>query len=83
MCIISAIDTRIELEVMQKETKFKIKDFENSAKISPLTKKLDILLSKAESASSKESNVGGEDADASIVSTNEIAKGTTIEASSC
>ena len=113
-CIISAIDTRIELEVIQKETQFKIKDLENSAKILPLTKKLDILLSKAESqmtilirnqikmmeyfdidsqqnakfidvgriALSKESIVGGEDADASIVRTNGIAKGTTLEASS-
>ena len=34
-------------------------------------------------ASNKESIVGGEDADASIVRTNEIAKGTRLEASSC
>ena len=38
-CIISAIDTRIELEVIQKETKFEINNLENSAKILPLTKK--------------------------------------------
>ena len=114
VCIISAIDTRIELEVIQKETKFKIKDLENSTKILTLTNKLDILLSKAESqmtilesnqikmmeyfdidsqenakfidgrriASSKESTVGGEDADASIMRTNWIANGTTLEASS-
>ena len=31
-CIISAIDIRIELEVIEKETKFKIKDLETSAK---------------------------------------------------
>ena len=49
VCIILAIDTRIEREVMQKETKCMIKDLENSAKILPLTKTLDILLSKAES----------------------------------
>ena len=47
-CIISAIDIRIELEVIEKETKFKIKDLETSAKL-PLTKKLDTLISKAES----------------------------------
>ena len=46
VCIISAIDTRIELEVMQKETKFKIKDFENSAKILPLTKSLTYFFRK-------------------------------------
>ena len=34
-------------------------------------------------ASNKECIVGGEDADASIVRTNEKAKGTTLEASSC
>ena len=47
-CIISAIDIRIELEVTGKETKFKIKDLETSTKL-PLTKKLDTLISKAES----------------------------------
>ena len=47
-CIISAIDIRIELEVIEKETKFKIKDLETSAKL-PLNKKLDTLISKAES----------------------------------
>ena len=111
-CIISAIDIRIELEVIEKETKFKIKDLETSAKL-PLTNKLDTLISKAESqitilrrnpikimeyfdidsqqneelidvvqiASNKECIVGGEDADVSIMRTNEIAKGTTLEAS--
>ena len=111
-CIISAIDIRIELEVIEKETKFKIKDLETSAKL-PLTKKLDTLISKAEShmailrrnqtkimkyfdidsqqkdelidvekiASNKECIVGGEDADVSIMRTNEIAKRTTLEAS--
>ena len=111
-CIISAIDTRIELEVIEKETKLKIKDLETSAKL-PLTKKLDTLISKAESqmtilrrnqikimeyfdidsqqkdelidvgkiTSNKECIVGGEDADASIMRTNEIAKRTTLEAS--
>ena len=110
--IISAIDIRIELEVIEKETKFKIKDLETSAKL-PLTKKLDTLISKAESqmailrrnqtkimeyfdidsqqkdelidvekiASNKECIVGGEDADVSIMRTNEIAKRTTLEAS--
>ena len=48
-CIISAIDIRIELEVFDKETKYKIKDLETSAKILPLAKKLDNLLSKSES----------------------------------
>ena len=48
-CIISAIDTRIEIEVFEKETKRKIKDFENSAKLLPLAKKLDTLLTKTES----------------------------------
>ena len=112
-CIISAIDIRIELEVIEKEKKFKIKDLETSAKL-PLTKKLDTLISKAESqmailrrnqtkimeyfdidsqqkdelidvekiASNKECIVGGEDADVSIMRTNEIAKRTTLEASS-
>ena len=47
-CIISAIDIRIELEVIEKEAKFKIKDLETKAKL-PLTKKLDTLISKAES----------------------------------
>ena len=111
-CIISAIDIRIELEVIEKKTKFKIKDLETSAKL-PLTIKLDTLISKAESqmtilrrnqikimeyfdidsqqkdglidvekiASNKECIVGGEDADASIMRTNEIAKRTTLEAS--
>ena len=111
-CIISAIDIRIELEVIEKETKFKIKDLETSAKL-PLTNKPDILISKAESqmtilrrnpikimeyfdidsqqndelidvvqiASNKDCIVGGEDADVSIMRTNEIAKGTTLEAS--
>ena len=37
-CIISAIDIRIKLEVIEKETKFKIKDLQPSAKL-PLTKK--------------------------------------------
>ena len=37
-CIISAIDIRIELEVIEKEKIFKIKDLETSAKL-PLTKK--------------------------------------------
>ena len=109
--IISAIDIRIELEVMETETKFKIKDLETSAKL-PLTKKLDTLISKAESqmailrrnqtkimeyfdidsqqtdelidvekiASNKECIVGGEDADVSIMRTNEIVKRTTLEA---
>ena len=45
-CIISAIDIRIELEVIEKETKFKIKDLETSAKLLS-TKKLDTLISKA------------------------------------
>ena len=111
-CIISAIDIRIELEVIEKETKFKIKDLETSAKL-PLTKKLDTLISKAESqiailrrnqtkimeyfdidsqqkdelidveiiASNTKCIVGGEDADVSIMRTNEIAKPTTLEAS--
>ena len=111
-CIISAIDIRIELEVIEKETKFKIKDLETSAKL-PLTKKLDTLISKAESqmailrrnqtkimeyfdidsqqkdelidvekiASNKECIVGGEDADVSIMRTNEISKRTSLEAS--
>ena len=111
-CIISAIDIRIELEVIEKEAKFKIKDLETSAKL-PLTKKLDTLISKAESqmaiirrnqtkimkyfdidsqqkdelidvekiASNKECSSGGEDADVSIMRTNEIAKRTTLEAS--
>ena len=111
-CIISAIDIRIELEVIEKETKFKIKDLETSAKL-PLTKKLDTLISKAESqiailrrnqtkimeyydidsqqkdelidvekiASNKECIVGGEDADVSIMRTNEISKRTTLETS--
>ena len=111
-CIISAIDIRIELEVIEKETKFKIKDLGTSAKL-PLTKKLDTLISKAESqmailrrnqtkimeyfdidlqqkdelidvekiASNKECIVGGEDADVSIMRTNEIPKRTTLEAS--
>ena len=47
-CIVSAIDIRIELEVIEKETKFKIKDLETSANLL-LTKKLDTLISKAES----------------------------------
>ena len=111
-CIISAIDIRIELEVIEKETKFKIKDLETSAKL-PLTKKLDTLISKAESqmtilrrnqikimeffdidsqqkdesidvekiASNKECIVGDEDADVSIMRTNEIAKRTKLDAS--
>ena len=111
-CIISAIDIRIELEVIEKETKFKIKDLETSAKL-PLTKKLDTLISKAESqmailrrnqtkimeyfdidsqqkdelidvekiAANTKCIVGGEDADVSIMRTNEIAKPTTLEAS--
>ena len=111
-CIISAIDIRIELEVIEKETKFKIKDLETSTKL-PLTKKLDTLISKAESqmailrrnqtkimeyfeidsqqkdelidvekiASNKECIVGGEDADVSIMRTNEIAMRTTLDAS--
>ena len=111
-CIISAEDIRIELEVIEKETKFKINGLETSAKL-PLTKKLDTLISKAESqmailrrnqtkimeyfdidsqqkdefidvekiASNKECIVGGEDADVSIMRTNEIAKRTTLEAS--
>ena len=102
-CIISAIDIRIELEVIEKETKFKIKDLETSAKL-PLTKKLDTLISKAESQMAilrrnqtkimeyfdidsqqkdefTECIVGGEDADVSIMRTNEIAKRTTLEAS--
>ena len=32
-CITSAIDIRIEIEVIEKETKFKIKDLETSAKL--------------------------------------------------
>ena len=111
-CIISALDIRIELKVIEKETKFKIKDLETSAKL-PLTKKLDTLISKAELqmailrrnqtkimeyydiysqqkdelidvekiASNKECIVGGEDADVSIMRTNEKAKRTTLEAS--
>ena len=111
-CIISAIDIRIELEVIEKETKFKIKDLETSAKL-PLTKKLDTHNSKAESqmailrrnqtkimeyfdidsqqkdelideeimAPNKECIVGDEDADVSIMRTNEIGKRTTLEAS--
>ena len=111
-CIISAIDIRIELEVIEKETKFKIKDLETSAKL-PLTKKLDTLISKAESqmailrrnqtkimeyfdidsqqkdelivvekiASNTKCIVGGDDANVSIMRTNEIAKRTIIEAS--
>ena len=47
-CFVSAIDIRIELEVIKKETKFKIKDLETSANLL-LTKKLDTLISKAES----------------------------------
>ena len=47
-CIISAIDIRIELEVMEKEAKFNIKDLETSAKLLSSTKNLDILLSQAE-----------------------------------
>ena len=47
-CIISTIDIRIELEVMEKEAKFNIKDLETSAKLFSSTKNLDTLLSKAE-----------------------------------
>ena len=47
--IILAIDIRIELKLIGKETTFKNKDLETSAKILPLTKILDPLLSKAES----------------------------------
>ena len=111
-CIVSVIDIRIELEVIEKETKFKIKNLETSANLL-LTKKLDTLISKAESqmtilrrnqikileyfdidsqqkdelidvekiASNKENIVGGEDADASIMRTNEIANQTTLKAS--
>ena len=110
--IISAIDIRIELKAIEKETKFEIKDLETSAKL-PLTKKTETFISKAESqmtilrrnqikimeyfdidsqqkdelidvekiASNKEWIVGGEDADVSIIITNEIAKRTTLEAS--
>ena len=48
-CIISAIDIRIELEVFEKETKRKIKDLQTSAKLLPLAKKLEKLLSKTDS----------------------------------
>ena len=48
-CIISAIDIRIELEVFERETKRKIKDFETSSKLLPLAKTLNTLLSKTES----------------------------------
>ena len=115
-CIIMATDIRIELEVFEKETKDKIKDLKTSAKISPLAKKLDTLVSKTESQmtilrrnqikiigkfreysykglqhedgltgveridSNNLYNAGGEDADGSIMNTNYIANGTTLEA---
>ena len=48
-CIISAIDIRIELEAFDKETKYKIKDLETSAKNITISQKLDYILLKSES----------------------------------
>ena len=96
-CIISAIDIRIELEVIEKETKFNINTLlskaesqmailrRNQTKIMEYfdidSQQKDELIDVEKIASNKECIVGGEVADVSIMRTNEIAKRTTLEAS--
>ena len=95
-CIISAIDIRIELEVIEKETKFNINTLlskaesqmailrRNQTKIMEYfdidSQQKDELIDVEKIASNKECIVGGEVADVSIMRTNEIAKRTTLEA---
>ena len=96
-CIISAIDIRIELEVIEKETKFNINTLlskaesqmailrRNQTKIMEYfdidSQQKDELIDVEKIASNKECIVVGEVADVSIMRTNEIAKRTTLEAS--
>ena len=96
-CIISAIDIRIELEVIEKETKFNINTLlskaesqmailrRNQTKIMECfdidSQQKDELIDVEKIASNKECIVGGEVADVSIMRTNEIAERTTLEAS--
>ena len=95
-CIISAIDIRIELEVIEKETKFNINTLLSKAESQMAilrrnqteimeyfdidSQQKDELIDVEKIASNKECIVGGEVADVSIMRTNEIAKRTTLEA---